>query len=256
MELLTAILIALIGVVSPVGWVSDRLAEDALRQQLESADDIDIRIDNAPNYRLLQGRVQRVRVAGAGLVPLEGVRIAQLNLEAEGIAAEPGPLRRGTIDLSAPLEVAAQIVLTETDLNQALQSPTIINILEQASVGVPGAEAVGIERYEWVDPQVDLIEGDRLQLRVILQERRNQRQLNIVAESGFALVNSRTVQLVQPVIIIDGQTVPNELLQPLTRQTFDIQTLIGDDFLVRLLQLEIEDNEMAIAAWVQIPPDR
>lgn len=123
MELLTAILIALIGVVSPVGWVSDRLVEDALRQQLESADDIDIRIDNAPNYRLLQGRVQRVRVAGAGLVPLEGVRIAQLDLEAEGIAAEPGPLRRGNINLSAPLEVAAQIVLTETDMNQALQPP-------------------------------------------------------------------------------------------------------------------------------------
>ncbi|MEO1147128.1 MAG: DUF2993 domain-containing protein [Cyanobacteria bacterium J06638_22] len=256
MELLTVILVAVMGIVSPVGFVSDRLAEDTIRQQLETAEDIDVRIDNAPNYRLLQGRVQRVRVAGEGIVPLDGVRIERLNLEAEAIAVEPGQLRRGSIDLSAPLDVAAQVILTETDLNQALQSPVVVDALEQASVRVPGAEAVGIERYEWVNPQVDLLEGDRLQLRVTLQERRNRRQLNIVVESGFTLVSSRNVQLVQPAIAIDGQDVPEELLQPLTQQTFDIQNWMGDELLIRLLQLEIEDDAMAIAAWVQIPPDR
>ena len=256
MELLTVILIALMGIVSPVGFVSDRLAEDIIRRQLETAEDIDVRIDNAPSYRLLQGRVQRVRVAGAGIVPLDGVRIERLNLEAEAIAVEPGQVRRGSIDLSAPLDVAAQVILTETDLNQALQSPVVVNALEQASVRVPGAEAVGIERYEWVNPQVDLLEGDRLQLRVTLEERRNRRQLNIVLESGFTLMSSRTIQLVQPAIAIDGQDVPEELLQPLTQQTFDIQNWMGDELLIRLLQLEIEDDAMAIAAWVQIPPDR
>jgi len=255
MELLTVILIALIGVISPVGWVGDRLTEDTLRRQLESADDIDVRIDNAPNYRLVQGRVQRVRVAGEGLVPLEGVRIARLNLEAEGIALDPSQLRNGAIELESPLEVAAQVVLTEEDLNQALQSPTVVRFLEAASVRLPGAESVGIERYEWVNPQVDLVGGDRLQLRVTLRQRRNQRRLRIVAESGFALVNRRELQLVQPTISIDGQQVPNELLGALTQRTFDIQNLVGDDFLARILQLEVEDNEMAIAAWVQIPPD-
>lgn len=255
MELLTVIVIALIGVVSPVGWVSDRLTEDTIRQQLESADDIDVRIDNAPNYRLLQGRVQRVRVAGEGLVPVEGVRIAQLNLEAEGVALDPGRLRNGTVELAAPLEVAAQVVLTETDINQALQSPAVVRALEEASVGVPGAEAVGIERYEWVNPQIEL-EDDRLRLRVTLRERRNRRRLRIVAESGFTLVSARQVRLVEPAIAIDGQAVPVELLRPLTQRPFDIQNLVGDDFLARLLQLEVDDDEIAIAAWVQIPPDR
>jgi hypothetical protein len=89
-----------------------------------------------------------------------------------------------------------------------------------------------------------------------LQERRNRRQLNIVVEFGVTLVSSRTVQLVHPEIAIDGQDVPEELLQSFTQQTFDIQNWMGDELLVRLLQLEIENDAMAIAAWVQIPPDR
>lgn len=253
MDVITAVLLVLIGVVAPVGWVSDRLTTEAIRQQLEAAADIDVRIDNAPSYRLLQGRVQRVRVAGEGLVPLAGVRIERLNFEATGIAIAPASLRGGALTLNAPLEAAAQLILTEADVNRALQSPTVVAALAAASVRLPGAAAAGIERYEWINPRVDFLAGDRLRLRVTLQERRNRRQLNIVAESGLALIDGRTLRLVAPAITVDGQVVPPELLQAWTQRPIDLQRLIGDDLLARLLQLEITAEELAIAAWVRIP---
>ncbi|MBD1909505.1 MULTISPECIES: DUF2993 domain-containing protein [unclassified Leptolyngbya] len=265
MEFLTLLLITLMGLVSPVGFVADRLAADALRQRLESAEDLDVRIDNAPSYRLAQGRVQRVRVAGEGIVPLEGVRIEELNLEAEGVALDPGELRDGTVELKGPLEAGIQLVLTEEDLNQALQSPVVTEWLEDASVQVPGAASIGMERYTLLNPQIQLLEGDsqgdgrgdRLRFQVTLQERRNRRQIPIELESGFAIDGSRRVRLIDPAVSVEGVAVPAELLQALTQGgVVDLQTLGGEEILVRLLQLEVEDDQVAIAAWVRVAPER
>lgn len=64
MEFLTILLSALLGIVSPAGFVLDRVAETAIRNQLDSAEELSVRIDNTPSYRALQGRVDRVRIAG------------------------------------------------------------------------------------------------------------------------------------------------------------------------------------------------
>jgi len=264
MEFLTILLLALTTLVSPVGFVADRLAEDALRQRLESAEDLTVRIDNAPSYRLVQGRVQRVRLAGEGLVPLEGVRIAALNLEAEGVALEPGELRDGNLTLEEPLEAGIQVILTEEDLNRALQSPAIAAWLQEISLQVPGAAAIGVERYDLINPQVEFLEGavegnspdGRLRFQVTLQERRNRRQVPIEIESGFSITGGRAIRLVQPQVIVEGTAVPPELLQGFTqRPILDLQTLGQGEILLRLLQLEIEAEQMAIAAWVRVEPE-
>lgn len=256
MEFLTLLLITLMGLVSPVGFVADRLVEDALRQRLESAEDLDVRIDNAPSYRLVEGRVQRVRVAGTGVVPLEGVRIAEVGLEAEGVALDPAELRDGTVELEGPIEAGIQLVLTEEDLNQALQAPAVAEWLEDASVQVPGAASIGMERYDLLNPQIQLLEGDRLRFEVTLQERRNRRQIPIELESGFAIREGRGVRLIDPNVSIEGVAVPAELLQAFTRgDVVDLQSVGGDELLVRLLQLEVEDDHVAIAAWVRVAPD-
>jgi len=263
MELLTLLLLTLSTLLSPVGFVADRLAEDALQQRLESAEDLDVRIDNAPSYRLLQGRVQRVRVAGEGLVPIEGVRIAELNLEAEGVALDAGQLQDGAVELEGPVEAGIQIILTEEDLNQALQSPTIAAWLEDVSLRLPGAASVGMERYDLVDPQIQLVDdeteggrGDRLRVQVTLRERRNGRLIPIDVESGLAIVGGREIRLVQPAVNVQGVAVPPELLYSVTQgPVVDLQRVGRDDILLRLLQLEVEEGQVAIAAWIRVDPE-
>lgn len=255
MGFLAAVAVVLMGVVSPVNAIADQVAENTLRRQIYSAETLAVRVDNAPNYRIVQGRVQRVRVAGKGVMPIEGVRIEQLGLEAEAIALNPQALRDGTVELDRPLELAAQIILTEADLNQALQAPAVVDQLQSMTLQLPGAAAFGIERYILVDPQVDLQGGDRLQFSVTLQERRTQRRLQIQVASGLEVLGGQRLRLVDPAIQIDGQAVPAELLAAFTRgSVVDLQRYADDGFLARLLQLEIREDEMAIAAWVQVQP--
>jgi len=55
----TIILSGLLGLVSPVGSVIDRTAENAIRSRFEKVEQLQVRVDNAPSYQLLQGKVQR-----------------------------------------------------------------------------------------------------------------------------------------------------------------------------------------------------
>jgi hypothetical protein len=66
MELISIILSALLGGVGTGGVVVDTLAEAALRNQVAGAESLQVRIDNVPNYQLINGRIEHTRVAARG----------------------------------------------------------------------------------------------------------------------------------------------------------------------------------------------
>jgi len=75
MEILAAVLTSLLGLGGAPGFVIDKTATDLLRGQLFYAEQLEVRVDNTPNFQILQGRVDRIRVAGRGVYPLPILRI-------------------------------------------------------------------------------------------------------------------------------------------------------------------------------------
>lgn len=65
MEFFTILLSGLLGLVSPAGLVIDRTAESFIRSRFE-VEQLQVRVDNAPSHQLLQGKVERVLIAGRG----------------------------------------------------------------------------------------------------------------------------------------------------------------------------------------------
>lgn len=95
MELLTIVLSGLLGLIAPVGLVIDRTAENVIRSQFASVKQLQVRVDNAPSYQLLQGKVQRVRFAGRSLqLKQQNLQIAALELETDAIELDPRTLRK------------------------------------------------------------------------------------------------------------------------------------------------------------------
>lgn len=95
MEFFTLLVSGLLGLVTPVGLVVDRTAENAIRSQLAQVEQLQVRVDNAPTHQLLQGKVERVRVAGRSLqLKWQEVRIAALELETDVIELEPRSLEK------------------------------------------------------------------------------------------------------------------------------------------------------------------
>jgi hypothetical protein len=256
MEFLTIFLSVLLGLVSPIGFGVDRVAENAIREQFTDVEDLAVRIDNAPSYRFVQGRADRVRIAGRGLYLTEAIRLAVLEVETDAIVLNPGRLRAGTPQLEEPLQAAIRLVLTEADINQALQSEAILGQLGMINLGAFGG--VNPEPYELLEPQVTFLETDRVQLQVTLQGQQTGDRNQITVESGLEIVNGRQFRLVSPSASVNGSPLPSQLLDFLVlgiNQRLDLANLEASGITARVLKLEIAEDELTLVSFIQVAPN-
>lgn len=258
MEFVTLVLSGLLGLLLPAGFVLDRLAANAIRDPLEDAEVLAVRIDNTPTHQLLQGRVDRVRIAGRGLFPLAGVRIAAAELEAEAIALDPSDLRDGEITLAQPLNAGVRLVLDRTDVNAALRSPEIQDYLEELSFNLALTPQTEAQEYEFIDPQIEFLDQNRVRFQVVLRQEGTEEQIQIRAETGLNVVAGHQIQLIDPAVLINDQAIPSTFLVPLTEglsRQFDLRRLEESGLTVRILQLQVNPNQLAIAAVLRAEPD-
>lgn len=257
MELFTIFLSSLLGIVSPVGFVVDQVAADAIRNQLDRVETLAVRVDNTPNYQLAQGKVDRVRIAGRGIYPEAEIRIAALDIETDAIAVDPSRLRRGQVELKQPLNAGVRLVLTQADINQALQSPQISESLRNLSLDFLGSPAQQLERYDFVNPQIEFLDNNRLRFQVTLQSQQSEARTPIVVESGIQILAGRQLQLLEPTATIDGSPVPPQLVNLLIggiSQRLDLAKLEERGITVRVLQWSLDHQQLSVAAFVQIDP--
>jgi LmeA-like phospholipid-binding len=256
MEFITILLSSILGLLSPAGVVLDQIAADAIRDRLADVEQLDVRIDNTPSYQLLQGKVDRVRIAGRGIFPIDGVRIDTIEIETDAIAVDPQQLRQGAVALEAPLRAGIRLVITRDDLVNNLSAEQTQALIEMLGFSIPGfSDGDTNETVAFIDPQITLLENDRIRFTVILQEQRTNRQNHIELETGVTVVAGRQIQLVDPLIALDGVPIPAPILVPLVAgltQQLDLQRLQASGVTARLLDLDITPEHVAIAAFVQV----
>lgn len=258
MEFLTILLSGLLGLVSPVGVAVDRTAENAIRSQFASCGELQVRIDNAPSYQLLQGKVERLRIAGRSLqLKKQNIRIAVLELESDRIEIKPRSLTRKP-QLKKPLQAGVRLVLTEEDINQSLRSPQLRARLQKLNINLKGFANIRTKTvYNLVNPQVEFLPNNRLQIQVELQEKGKSKPFLIKAESGVSIVSGRQIQLVNLVAEVDKVKVPPEVINLILNninKRLDLRNLEGGKLQARILKLKIRQGELEMAAFVRINP--
>jgi hypothetical protein len=251
MEFLTIFLSSLIALVSPVGTVADRVATKVIRAQFVAVEHLQVRVDNAPSYQIVGGKVDRVRVAGRGLFPVADLRIDRLELETDPIAFQGLKAK-----LAQPLQAGVKVVVTEADLNRALRSPSLTARLRNLEIhGLGGESGQQSQRYDVLNPQVDFLPQGRLRLQAELQEQGYPDKLLIVAEAGVEVLAGRTLQLVNPTLLLNGQPAPEKLVRAFAKSTSqrgDLRRLESSGITARVLQLKMDPGQMEIVAFVQV----
>ena len=252
MELLTILLSSFLAIISPVGFIVEHVVESRLRSQLEAVEELEVRIDNAPNYQILQGKVEKIRVASRGVEPIPDFRIAVLEFETDPIDLDVEQLRQGERSpvLEQPLQGGVRLVLTEADLNRALQSPRLQSYLQQRLSRL----SRGLERYEVLNPRLDLLNDNRVRLQLGLAKSGEQ-TLTIALESGIEVIEGHRFRLIDPKGTIDGRPLSSRLLQGIAQglsDRFDLQNLEKTGMTLRLLQLEIDNHQINGAAFVRV----
>lgn len=265
MEFLTILLSSVLGIVAPAGLVVDRTAENAIRSQLQQAEQLEVRVDNAPSYQLLQGKVERVRIAGRGLkLKQQDIRIAALELETDPIDLDPRSLGKRQPKLNRSFQAGVHLVLDQQDINQALQSPTVkarLRDLELGELGDSEDDDDSEQRYELVNPRVGLLANNRLRFQVELTavnaKPGDDKSLAITVESGLGVVAGRQIQLVEPVVYVNQEAVTQQLVDEIATnfsQQLDFRNLEVYGLKARILQLNVNSQKLEIVAFLRVEP--
>jgi LmeA-like phospholipid-binding len=252
MEILTLLLSSVIGLLSPTGTVADRLATAQIRQ-FSRADSLTVRIDNAPSYQIVRGKADRVRIASRGFYPVPELRLDRLELETDPIA-----LQGLRAKLAQPLQAGVRLGLTATDLNQALKSPRITQKLRNLGISSLSADqAEQVQRYDLINPEVRFLANGRLKLQAELREQGYPDRLILQAETGIAILAGQRVQLVNPSAQVNGQPIPQPLINAIAmglRQKFDLHRLEASGVTARVLNWQISDNQLNLVMFAQVRP--
>lgn len=252
MEFFTILLSSLLGLISPTGVVVDRIAETQIRKQLVSAEQLQVRIDNAPSYQIIQGNVDRVRIAGRGIVPVKDVRLEVFELETDAIALQSRKLTK-------PLQAGIRLVLAQQDIDRALKSPLITARLKNLSLRLlTRSQARQAERYDFLNPQLTLLPQNRARFQIELQEQGNPAKLKIIAEAEPQVISGRSLQLKKLKIWANGQESPEPVtkaIENLIRDRLDLRRLEASNTTARILNLTLNPSSLEVATFVQIRPE-
>ena len=269
MEILAAVLTSLLGLGGAPGFVIDKTATDLLRGQLFYAEQLEVRVDNTPNFQILQGRVDRIRVAGRGVYPLPILRIQAIDLETDPISINPATLQSGNLELLEPAQAAVRVVVTDTDLTNLLRSPIVTNSFQGLRIELPGSNS-GAEIFDLINPEVKFLGGDRIRVTTIAKPRPLPQQpsqspnqlskqvtepLAIAAETGIRIVGGTRIELSAPRIDLQGVSIPdqitNRFIQGLNR-IGDLRQLEARGITARVLKFEVTSGQLQLIGFASM----
>ena len=272
MEILTIVLSSLLSLASSGGAIADSVAASRLRSQVVSIEQQAVRIDNSPNYQAAKGKIQKVRIATRGIIVKQNLRIEALELETDPLDLNISQLNLDSIDslresLDRPFQGAVRLVLTAADLNWALQTPEVLEqiqqILNRQIVRKAGSTNIS---YQLQNIQLQLLPQDRLKIEIKLNRPRSlfesqsnnssgNRELFITLELGIEIINGKAIKIVTPEGTVNGKPMSSRLLDGFAEGISDrlnFDSLERDGILARILQLEMDEDKLELVSFFKV----
>ena len=259
MELFAGLLTTVLGLAGSPGIAIDKIATDFLRGQIVRADVLEVRVDNAPNYQVLLGNVDRVRVAGRGVYILEFLRIDQIDLETDPISIDPNVLQSGKVVLRRPLQAAVRVVMRSEDVNTALRSPNVQTSFKNLSIDITGTNK-NPEILDLIDPEITFLECDRLRLAASLQSKPtpakpNPSKLDVSINAELKTIGGTRLQIINPKIELSGTPVPERIAKAFTEglnKVLDLRQLESKGITARVIRLELTEGKMQVIGFAKM----
>ncbi|WP_310488818.1 DUF2993 domain-containing protein [Chamaesiphon sp. VAR_69_metabat_338] len=101
-----------------------KVVEVGIASQLDVVEEIDVDLRTDPG-NLIQGKVNSIEISGKGLVVKQDLRMETIQINTDSVSIDPLRALLGSIELTQPTDAEARIVLTEIDINRALNSDYI-----------------------------------------------------------------------------------------------------------------------------------
>lgn len=142
-------------------------AEITISTQLDEVENINVDV-RTNLLKMVQGQADSVSVSGQGLVMQKDIRVHDIKLHTNSIAIDLLSAIFGQIELNQPIEATARLVLTEPDINRAINSDYIRTKFPSLELNVDG-QTVTVEPKQLA---VHLPGGSKIRLNgaIVLHE--------------------------------------------------------------------------------------
>jgi LmeA-like phospholipid-binding len=262
MELITILLSGITALFSLTGVVVDKNVETALLSQLNRAEQLQVRTDNAPPHQIINGKINKLRIAGRGLWVTRDLRIDTLEIETDPLAIDlravqsDGQTPRAS-SLQQPIQAGVKLKFNEEDLNNFLKSPDAIAQLQKMTTSTLGGAAAGSlnKDYQITNPQVRFLANNRIAIRAELQDPNSSEKIAVNLETGVSVIGGRKFQLVDPNATVGNTPVPQFLLAGLTAgmgERLNVDMLEQRGLTARILQFKVNPQQLELAAFVRV----
>ncbi|MEM9216956.1 MAG: DUF2993 domain-containing protein [Cyanobacteria bacterium P01_F01_bin.150] len=255
MNALTVLLTSLMGLFSITGMVPDRVIEKSIRDQIDQVETLAVRTDLDTNHQLLQGEIQRLRIAARGIYPLAEMRIDTLDVETDGIDIDVAKLLAGDLVWDQPFQAAVNMVVIQEDIDQALRSPSVVKQLETINTNLLDGLVGGISNATLTEPVIQLLGNDRISLSGTLTENQTNERLVIEFSTGLAIADGTQLRFIEPELTANDVAVPSTLVSEFINgftQAYTLKILENQGITARLLNLEITDESISVASFVRL----
>jgi hypothetical protein len=262
MKILVIFLSSLLSGISPTGLIIDSIVADNIRSRVSQVEQLVVRVDNTPSHQLLQGKINRVRIASRGLYPIENLRLQVLELETDPIDLNLKGFRqsdgKSPLDfLNRPLQGGVRLVVLQQDLNNALQTPNIQTRLRQLLNQVlPERED---RKFNVVEIRLFFLGNNRLggEFAIVQTDLPTQetKSLQMRLEADFKVIGGRSLQILEPSGWLNGRKLSTRLLKGFAEglsEELDLRKLDERGILVRVLELNITEEVLNLTLFFRL----
>ena len=273
MELLVSILSGILAIATSVNMVGDTLVEKKIRSQVQAVDTLVVRIDNAPNYDVLGGKVQRVRVATRDLKISSAIAFKALEIDMDGIninlkeflqedlvtEIDDVPTLRLRELFESPVQMASRVVLTQKQLDNILQSQTVNFTLSQRLNDTLNGLSDNDAEFIINSFKLDLIDKNRLALRANIIDLEGEyeargEELNVDWELSIKVLDGSNFEFFDQKLYIEGEEIEPEN-DVLRAEPVSLRVLEELGLNVRVLQWNSDQDELELALSVRANKD-
>jgi hypothetical protein len=261
MELLAILLSGITALFSLTGVVVDKNVETAVLAQIDHAEQLHVRVDNAPVHQIINGKINKLRIAGQGMWVTKDLRIDRLEVETDPLAIsvkeiqEDGPSPRAS-SLQQPIQAGVKFKFSEEDLNNFLKSPDSIAKLQKMTTGTLGGAASSLNKdYQITNPQIEFLGNNRLALKAELKDAASGEKLVIKLVTGVSVSGGKKFELVDPTATVGETQVPPFLLSGLTTgisERLNVDILEQRGLTARILQFQVNPQSLDLAVFIRL----
>jgi hypothetical protein len=253
----------LTGLTDPKGtdWgerMLNTVASQTIRHLFTESESVEVSVRCYPSSKLLQGSIDSFKMNGRGLVIRKEFAAEEISIETDAVVIDFGSVLSGKLRLKQPTQAIAQVILSETGINQSFKAELVRKRLENLTQ--PALTAIsGGKPVTFTEVQAQLLPNN--QLRILAKADLNNGELvPINMTLSVSIEKRRRISFKDPKIELDqipeaqretSQNLSLALVEILDNMV-DLDRFDLDGVKMRLNRLETEGQKLIFSGYAEI----